>query len=436
MVPLSSPDRREHPRRRDDRRLEQRERQLLAARQISEALFQRITTDELVRKALETAVDVVGAECGSILLADPETKQLIFKQSIGSCPVPVGTGMPWNEGIAGHVFQSGTSAIIEDVKLDARHYKDIDHLTKHVTRDMIAIPLKRWEGEPIGVLEVINKRDGKLGEDEVAILTIVSALAATSIEQAKFFNEAKLAEVARLLGDIGHDIKNMLVPVLRGSEVLETEIEKMHDLSSNISPEQAKTSLHMCNQAIKSVLCSTRRIQDRVKEIAECVKGLCTPLQLAPCTLSMVVEAVFETLNWAAKQGRVSLNCVGLEQLPPIVADENRLFNAFYNLVNNAIPEVPPGGHVTISGREDPTRKTIVVTVSDSGRGMPREIQENLFTPRVKSFKKGGTGLGTKIVKDVIDAHGGHITVESEEGVGTKFVLSLPLRPPLCHATG
>ena len=65
--------------------------------------------------------------------------------------------------------------------------------------------------------------------------------------------------------------------------------------------------------------------------------------------------------------------------------------------------------------------------MADTGRGMPNEIQERLFTYHAISGKAGGTGLGTKIVKDVVDAHNGTITVESEEGKGTTFHLCFPI---------
>jgi signal transduction histidine kinase len=72
----------------------------------------------------------------------------------------------------------------------------------------------------------------------------------------------------------------------------------------------------------------------------------------------------------------------------------------------------------------------VVLAVADTGRGMPPEVRNSLFTARAISRKPGGTGLGTKIVKDVVDAHGGEITVESKEGVGTIFTMRLPIEPP------
>lgn len=421
-------DRRRDTRRQGDRRLLRRDRELEAARRMSEVLFQHLATCEVMVTALQTTLDVIGAESGSILLAEPESRQLVFRHSIGANPVPSGTAIPWDQGIAGEVFHSGKPIVIRDAKSDVRHFPGIDEMTQHVTRDMIALPLKRWEGDPIGVLEVLNKRDGLLDEDDLAILTIVSAIAATAIEQARLFQEAKLAEVVRLLGDISHDIKNMLMPVVCGTGLLESEIKDLLG-RAEISPQKAKSSFELCTEVIGMVQSSTRRIQDHVKEIADCVKGLSSPPQFAPCRVGSVVESVFETLRWLADEKSIALRSQNLDRLPVVMADERRLFNAFYNLVNNAIPEVSPGGSVTISGQEEPATKSMLIAVADTGRGMPPELRDSLFTARVKSTKPGGTGLGTKIVKDVVDAHGGTITVESVPGAGTTFRIRFPLGP-------
>ena len=427
----ASKERRAAPRREDDRRRVRKDRELEAARLISEALFEHLTPDEMVAKALRTALDVVQAESGSILLADPVSQQLIFRHSIGESPVKAGTAIPWDKGIAGSVFQSGVPLVVRDVKQDPRHSSVIDELTKHITHDMIAIALKRWEGEPIGVLEVLNKRGGLLDDDDVAILSIVSAITASSIEQARLFQEAKLAEVVRLLGDISHDIKNLLMPVVVGAELMEGELKDLLEAALGRGDNHAKESFERCNEVAGMVDNSLRRIQERVREIADCVKGLSTPPEFAPCQLDKVIMEVTDTLKWWSGQKGVSIHTSGLGRTPEILADERRLFNALYNLINNAIPEVPVGGTITVSTKEEPIGVGLLVTVEDTGRGMPPEIRDTLFTPAAKSTKPGGTGLGTKIVKDVVDAHHGKITVKSELGVGTTFHLYLPLRPPV-----
>jgi signal transduction histidine kinase len=98
--------------------------------------------------------------------------------------------------------------------------------------------------------------------------------------------------------------------------------------------------------------------------------------------------------------------------------------------VNNAIPEVPPGGFITIHGRSAPEAAGVVLSVADTGRGMRPEVLARLFTGHATSHKPGSTGLGTKIVKDVVEAHGGRITVDSREGTGTTFHVFLPVHPP------
>ncbi len=104
-------------------------RELEAASRISQAIFQFTEVDELVETALRTALDEVVAQAGSVLLADPESRQLIFQYSIGEKPVPRGTGIPWDKGIAGSVFQSGEPAIISGAKQGAHHFAGIDHAT-------------------------------------------------------------------------------------------------------------------------------------------------------------------------------------------------------------------------------------------------------------------------------------------------------------------
>ncbi len=406
---------------------DRKERELEAARKISEALFQHLGVEDLVEQGLKIALEVVNCQAGCVLLANPETKELVFYHVIGDRPPNPGMAFPWTQGIAGTVFATGEPVVIKDAKEDKRHLGEIDQITGFHTKDMIAIPLKRWEGDPIGVLEVINKRDDRLNQDDVAILTIIGAFTALSIEQARLFQEAKLAEVVRILGNIGHDVKNMLMPVLCGTSLLKDEINEVFADLPNLDPQKGRASHEMCLEVIEMVANNAKRIQERVKEIADCVKGLTSPPRFAPCKLQPIVASVFDTLKVVAQDKGITLCHEGMAELPEMQADASRLFNAFYNLVNNAISEVPKGGSITIKGQCDSMGKTVHVSVIDTGRGMPAEIRDTLFTPRVISRKQGGTGLGIKIVKDVIEAHSGVIAVESEINVGTIFHIHLPI---------
>lgn len=426
----SNQERRKLTRRSEDRRLIQKDRELEAARRMTEVLFERLDMNELVEQTLRTALDVVGAESGSLLLANQDSKELVFRCSIGPNPPPEGMAIPWDKGIAGAVFHAGKPMVVSDVQKDERHFSKVDASTDYVTRDMIALPLKRWEGEPIGVLEALNKRHGRLDEEDVAILTIVSAIASSVIEQSRLYEEAKLAEVSRMLGNIGHDIKNMLTPVMTGADLLKDELDEQFPVLIQAKAKGADTSYATSLDLVRMIVTNAKRIQDRVRELADAVKGVTSPPHFAPCRISDVVDGVLESLKTYAGEKGITLKKDNLDTLPVLHADAHRLFNAFFNLVNNAIPEVPRGGAISISGSEDTPGQSIVVSVADTGKGMPPEVRDRLFTPQAISTKKGGTGLGTKIVKDVVDAHGGRITVKSELGSGTTFDLYLPIQPP------
>ena len=247
---------------------------------------------------------------------------------------------------------------------------------------------------------------------------------------AQLLEAAKLAEVTRVLGNVGHDIKNMLMPVLTGTSLLEDELKEIFANVGHADAKALKNSEATCVELTQMITHNARRIQDRVREIADAVKGVTSEPHFASCNVSEIVKGVFKSLQITAKEKGVALHTKGLDKLPLIQADERRLFAALYNLTGNAIPEVPRGGSVTISGQANMNTGVFELVVSDTGKGMPPDVRERLFTENAISTKIGGTGLGTKIVKDVVDVHQGSIRVESEEGVGTSFHLSLPLNGP------
>ena len=247
---------------------------------------------------------------------------------------------------------------------------------------------------------------------------------------AELLEEIKVAEVTRALGDIGHDVKNMLMPVLGGVDLLREEIhEILIRLAGTGSRAQVEAHRNMSDELIEMIVNNARRIQDRVRELADAVKGVTTAPEFQPCRIAACVADVTRSLRRYAAEKGVALHAEGLESLPVIQADERRLFNAFYNLIDNAIPEVPAGGSVTVRGTVDVGAAMLEIAVADTGRGMPPEVRDRLFLTGARSKKSGGTGLGTKIVKDVVAAHKGAITVESEVGVGTTVHIRLPLNP-------
>ena len=243
--------------------------------------------------------------------------------------------------------------------------------------------------------------------------------------------ESKLAEVARMLGDIAHEMKNLLMPVVTGTELLESELQDIHQDLSQLNSPSTTASHGRCNEIVEMVNSSGKRLRDHVKDLADCVKILSTEPQFTSCQISRIVAQVFEPLRFQAQGNGITLGTEGLENLPDIQADGRRLFHAFFNLINNALSATTTGGAIRVRGSLEGDGQSVLLSVTDTGRGMPPELLKNLFTSQRLSTKHSGTGLGMKIIKDVVDAHSGHISVESDEGRGTTFHVRLPRhRPP------
>ena len=237
-------------------------------------------------------------------------------------------------------------------------------------------------------------------------------------------------EITKLMGEITHDVKNLLMPLVAGTDLLADEIDDVFRHLPAMERARAEQSHSACEEVITMFRNTSRRIQDRMKAIADYAALTRVSQKFEPCVIVKIAESVVRSLRGAAAQRQVSLSTEGLQTLPAIAGDEARLYSLLYNLVNNAIPEVPPHGRVTIIGSHQVGDDFIRLRVVDTGSGMPADVRDHLFTNRLVSSKTGGTGLGTKIVKDVVDMHGGCITVESEPGHGTTFDIRLPVEGP------
>ena len=293
---------------------------------------------------------------------------------------------------------------------------------------------KRWPNLPIVVVTAYGTvRLAVEAMKEGAVDFITKPFEQGQIDQAVSIIIERMGQrvdMTRLMGEITHDVKNLLMPLVAGTDLLADEIDDVFRHLPTTERARAEQSHSACEEVITMFRNTSRRIQDRMKAIADYAAITRVSQKFEPCVMGKVAESVVKSLRSAAEQRQVTLRAEGLQALPAIAGDEARLYSLLYNLVNNAIPEVPPQGFVTISGSHEAGDDFIRLCVADTGKGMAAEIRDHLFTNRLVSNKTGGTGLGTKIVKDVIDMHGGRITVESEPGRGTTFDIRLPIEGP------
>jgi signal transduction histidine kinase len=236
----------------------------------------------------------------------------------------------------------------------------------------------------------------------------------------------------------------MLTPIQTGVWTLEPMLQEMfRDLDKLFAAHPEAAWAERVRQAtdltrteygwiLEGAMSAAQRVQVRTKEIADVIKGETAPPRFLEEDFNLVAQEVYSHLRLPAYDQRVDMELDLDPLLPPVEFDHKQIYNALYNLVNNAIPETP-GGVITIRTRLlGPRERNLLVQVCDTGKGMPEDVRQKLFTDEAISTKPGGTGLGTRIVASVVHMHHGHISVQSEPGCGTTFTMLLPLRQSNC----
>ena len=399
------------------------------------------------RQALLVAIELLDAAGGTIYVHDPQQKVLVFKHVISSSPEIVaklqGMRMPDNQGVAGAVFQAGVRRITTDVSAEREHNSRLDEQTQFVTTNMLTVPLKSTTGTTLGVLQVLNKPEGGFDDDDWEVLEIISAQAASAMEAARLHEEARRASVINLIGDISHDVKNLLTPVVTGTQTLEMMMDAMFQDLEGLAAGFEGEKLEAFNWAIDGVKSfykeamemiydGAQDAQERVREIADAIKGIIAEPHFEESDFRERAESVARVLKLVAERKVVTIDLSGVQDTGQVELDRKAMYNAIYNLINNAIPETPEGGMIMVRTRrmEEDGQEKLEIQIADTGHGMPAHIRERMFTENAISTKPGGTGLGTRIVKNVVDAHHGTIRVDSVEGKGTTFTIRIPVRQP------
>ncbi len=142
--------------------------------------------------------------------------------------------------------------------------------------------------------------------------------------------------------------------------------------------------------------------------------------------LGQLAREVVELYQYVAEERKLTLH-TELPALSEANVDRNRIRQVFANLLDNAIKYTPAGGRVTISVRDESGQP--VATFRDTGMGIPAEEQEKIWARLYrgdKSRSQRGLGLGLSLVKAVVEAHGGKVTVSSQANEGAEFVVKLP----------
>ena len=192
----------------------------------------------------------------------------------------------------------------------------------------------------------------------------------------------------------------------------------------------AKNDDELVDRFLNTIIAESDRLSALIYDLMEIAKresGI-TRTELSALNLAQVVERAFVTIRPIAEQSEVEVGFDVDEELV-VCADEIQLVQLIRNLVDNAVKYTLPGGRVDVIAER--LADGVSISVRDTGIGIPHGEVDRIFerfyrVDKARSRRLGGTGLGLAIVKDIVEAHGGRISVETELGKGSTFTVMLP----------
>jgi two-component system, OmpR family, phosphate regulon sensor histidine kinase PhoR len=219
-----------------------------------------------------------------------------------------------------------------------------------------------------------------------------------------------------LVGNISHELRTPIAGIKAMAETLQN--------GAIDDKEAAKDFLHRIEN-------EADRLAQMVAELTQLsrIESGQAELRLSPVDLNSLVNEVLIEMGPLADKQKVALSAEMIPNLPAVDVDRDRIRHTIVNLVHNAIKFNKAGGTVTVStGFDD---KSVTLTVSDTGHGISKDDLPHVFERFYKADRAraaGGSGLGLAIAKHTVQAHGGEIHAQSEEGKGSVFSFSLPRR--------
>lgn len=287
----------------------------------------------------------------------------------------------------------------------------------------------------IGQLLVANDHDRLLTDDDLQVMSSIAhqaSLALRNIQhyqsvqnhaeeleerveertaalvnmQHQLIRSEKLASLGRLSAEIAHEINNPLQPIMMN---LENTID---DLQSGYAVDV---------EGLEIALNEATRMKGIVNRLLDYARPNNSGFQ--PIDLGQIIQDIVRLTAKKANHANIQMQ-LHLDTYQTIMGNKDQITQVILNLVINAMDAIQENGEIRIQLTQ--VDKTIDLNIHDNGEGIPQEIIDNIFEPFFSS-KEEGSGLGLAITHSIIDGHGGTISVESQPGAGTTFLLRFPL---------
>lgn len=372
------------------------------------------TIEDLATAVLSKLALACQAQGASLLLAHEETGDLVQYTLSANAPEDlVRLGVKAGDGFLASAFLRGETIHLADARKDSRWRSGVEGNFPFDVNSVLCFPLE-GEDEALGAMGLFSRR-GTAGftEEDMELVRLVGANVSTAV---RLFNAsaarertARLTSIGRLLSQVIHDFKTPMT-------VISGYVQLMQDC------DDAEKRADYTEQILRQ-FDSLTSMQREVLEFARGERTVFVRKVYLKKFFAEITRQLQQEMQGKPVELRVNAD-------PKVVArfDEGRVARAIFNLCRNAVEAMhDAGGVLTIDAGL--AAGDLVVTVSDTGPGIPVEVEGRLFQSFVTAGKQGGTGLGLAIVKKIVDEHGGSIQVSSSSN-GARFEMRFPQPEP------
>ncbi|MBN1890670.1 MAG: PAS domain S-box protein [Thermoflexales bacterium] len=413
---------------------ELKQKELMLQRQLNELVVLHAVatagaeaTDEaaLIERATQIVGETLYPHNFGVLLLDEGAGVLRFHPSYRGLAEGEIEAIPLGNGITGRVALDGQPRRVADVR-GTPEYLGLDPLV----RSELCVPLQVGK-HLIGVINAESAQLEAFAEADERLLITFARQLATAIEKIRLYAEsrqraevlvaalARLEELDRLksefIQNVSHELRTPMGIIMGYAELLDN-----CDLGE-LQPDQRGPVAVIARRARM-----LKKLVDDLMAIMEAESGR---LERKPIDLEDLARAQLADFEAAAAKAQLSLAANLAPGLPQVLGDEAHLRRVLDNLVGNALKFTPAGGSISVSLQSEGTN--VVLEVTDTGAGIPHDQLERIFERFYQvdgsmSRRHGGVGLGLSLVKEIVEAHNGQVSVQSALGRGASFRVALP----------
>jgi signal transduction histidine kinase/CheY-like chemotaxis protein len=404
--------------------------QLYALREVGEAVGSSLDLDEVLDQIVSNAVRLTGTDGGSIMEYDESSDSFHVRAAYGSSPDLLeqlrAITIHRESTLVGRAALARQPLEVPDLA-SAELDPHLDVLFRDGWRSVLAVPMLRGD-KILGVLVIRRRSTGTFPPDMTELLQTFASQSALAIVNARLFRELQTKtrelEIAsqhksEFLASMSHELRTPLNAVIGFSEVL---LDRMF---GEINERQ--------DDYLRDIWNSGRHLLELLNEILDLSKVEAGQMVLEPSTFRVgsALDYTSTMVRERATQHAIAVTVEVADDIGTIDTDELRFKQVVLNLMSNAVKFTPDGGSVSVRAHREGT--DLMVTVTDTGIGVPPEDQERIF----ESFQQGrrgapkeeGTGLGLTLSRRIVELFGGRMWVESTPGSGSTFGFSVPGLP-------